>query len=157
MTSNLWGKPIWEFIHTFSFQIDEEYYTLNRDLICEILKVICTTLPCEFCNMHSKKYISNKLNGKELDTKDKLKAFFIEFHNSVNKRLHKPLFKEEQQNKYKTFNLNEKYKQFSRVYNGKMYNLKSFHFSKKRERTLYLIYKLINHCYKYVHQRNIKN
>lgn len=154
MSNNLWGKPIWEFIHTFCFHIDAEYYTLNAALICNLLQIICTTLPCEFCNSHAKKYISNKLNPRNLDTKQKLVEFFIHFHNDVNKRLHKPEFKYPE--KYQFYNLNEKYKMFSRVYNGKMYNLKSFNHSRKRDQVLRTILKLINHCYYYIQSRKKK-
>ncbi len=150
--TNIWGKPIWEFIHTFCFHIDAEYYTMNKQLICKVLEQICTTLPCEFCNTHARKYIVGNLNHIKIDTKEKLKSFFIDFHNNVNKRLNKKVFNDE--NKYLYYNLNQTYKQFSRVYNGRMYNLKSFHYSRKRENVLYLMKLIINNCYRYVKEKS---
>ena len=91
-----WGPATWAFIHTLSVSIKpEKIHILGPQMFAFIIR-ICNNLPCPTCSEHAKSYI-NKLMKDQSFIKDKQKfinAMYI-FHNEVNKRLKKQMFKYE--------------------------------------------------------------
>lgn len=87
-----WGRHIWFFFHSFAESIDSVCYIRNKDYVCNLLKQVCLHLPCPECSEHAKRYVYYSLHGKNIKTKDELKQYFYDFHNSVNIRTGKPIF-----------------------------------------------------------------
>lgn len=109
MTKEQWSVPTWFFFHGFAARIDEQFYKNNYKKIWNtIYKNICSNLPCPVCNYHANLYISN-LNYNEINTKDKLIRYLFNFHNSVNKRLNKSIYKFEDLDKYKYLKMSKTY------------------------------------------------
>tara|TARA_B100000035_G_scaffold116948_1_gene99133 strand:+ start:3698 stop:4294 length:597 start_codon:yes stop_codon:yes gene_type:complete len=115
---NIWGKPIWQFIHSICEKVKEDTFTEIKDGLIDILKQICTNLPCPDCSMHSTSYLSS-LSNQQIRTKNDLKMYFFYFHNDVNKRTGK---------KEESVNILELYE--SSILNN-MYNNFIFHFKEQ--------------------------
>lgn len=91
------GPGVWYTIHMLSFKAQ----TLKRQFeVAEIIKQLCNSFPCEICKEHCKDYIINNPIENYLTFLVKVDNKFLplglflwtwEFHNSVNKRLNKPL------------------------------------------------------------------
>ena len=108
---NLWGEPIWTFIHSICEKVkDDEFHKIKNDLI-ETLKLICTNLPCPDCSTHSKQYL-DKLYSSSIKNKNDLKMYFFIFHNDVNKRTGKSEESVEILKKYEIADLNNVYNRF---------------------------------------------
>ena len=99
-----WGISTWQLIHFIGENIDENFYKNNKKEIVNMTKTICFNLPCPHCADHAKFYLRS-INYNVLDTKEKFKRLFYNFHNVVNKHLNKEEFKYEDLKKYKTYNL----------------------------------------------------
>ena len=56
---------------------------------------ICMNLPCPDCSEHATAVMKN-VKRENIKTKKDLQLFFFDFHNEVNKRIKKPIFKEDQ-------------------------------------------------------------
>ena len=57
--SNTWGNSTWLFLHTFALKIKEEEFYIVKNEMIEIFKSICFVLPCPYCQLHAKQFISN--------------------------------------------------------------------------------------------------
>jgi FAD-linked sulfhydryl oxidase len=86
-----WGKYIWFFFHSLAENIDDKTFEKNKIYLCNLIKNICSVLPCKNCSDHAKKY-TKTLNHNTINTKSKFKSYLFEFHNNVNKRLNKKHF-----------------------------------------------------------------
>ena len=84
-TKSKWGIPTWYFMHTYAEKINPNYYKNNKIECFNIIRTICYNLPCPYCREHAISYLRRVPTGS-IDTKEKLKNFLWQFHNSVNKR-----------------------------------------------------------------------
>tara|TARA_B100000902_G_scaffold162469_1_gene157781 strand:+ start:1202 stop:1789 length:588 start_codon:yes stop_codon:yes gene_type:complete len=84
-TRSFWGSATWFFFHTISCRINNDYYAQNYLYVWNFIKRICNTLPCPYCQQHASNYTKN-VNMNQINTKEKLKKFLFDFHNSVNSR-----------------------------------------------------------------------
>lgn len=100
---NYWGPPTWIFFHSFIECIKPEFYKQNISTIISIIKNVCFILPCPFC-VKDAKQVMKSLNNKRVPTKEHMKQFLFNFHNSVNVRLRKPRFTNYDKYKYARFN-----------------------------------------------------
>lgn len=87
----LWGPPFWFFFHTLAEKVKPELFYANRDALFNIVREICSNLPCPNCASHAKQYINN-INFNTIRTKQDFIMMLYEFHNSVNKRKNLPIF-----------------------------------------------------------------
>jgi hypothetical protein len=71
----------------------DEYFDELKDDFLNMCSRICSNLPCPDCSEHASAIMRN-LNRGNIKTKKDLQMFFFDFHNSVNKRVKKPLFTE---------------------------------------------------------------
>tara|TARA_B110000285_G_scaffold226216_1_gene285612 strand:- start:51 stop:512 length:462 start_codon:yes stop_codon:yes gene_type:complete len=95
-----WGPCTWFLFHTLAEKIKEERFMELKPGLIDIIKNICSNLPCPDCKQHATAKIKT-LNDKAINNKDSLKKALLLFHNEVNKRLNKPQFIwEELNNKY---------------------------------------------------------
>ena len=112
--SKRWGTPTWFFMHTFAEHITDDFYKSNAKEICNIFMYMFQNLPCTECTKHAVQYSKLKLTPKMIQSKEDLKQFFYTFHNHVNKRLGKPIFKH--LDNYKKYNLYSIFNKFSHYF-----------------------------------------
>ena len=86
-----WGPCTWFLFHTLAEKIKEERFMELKPGLIDIIKNICSNLPCPDCKQHATAKIKT-LNDKAINNKDSLKKALLLFHNEVNKRLNKPQF-----------------------------------------------------------------
>lgn len=98
--SRIWATPTWYFFHTFAEKIHPVFYKKNVGPCFNIIKLICYNLPCPDCRYHATNYI-NKISIHDVSTKEDLKFVLFTFHNFVNSRLGKQMYRWEQLDKYK--------------------------------------------------------
>tara|TARA_B100000965_G_C19301838_1_gene630476 strand:+ start:29 stop:478 length:450 start_codon:yes stop_codon:yes gene_type:complete len=84
--SKSWGTPTWYFFHTLIEKVKEEHYNDVKGDILGHIKKICSVLPCPDCRDHASQYLSN-YNVGQMPTKNHMKMFLFNFHNTVNARL----------------------------------------------------------------------
>jgi hypothetical protein len=97
-----WGEPTWFFFHTIAEKIKPEYFAEYKNEVFEIIKNVCSTLPCPNCAQHATEYMQ-KINFQNIRTKEDLQIMLWAFHNEVNKRKGFTIFPiEELSAKYKT-------------------------------------------------------
>ena len=109
---NVWGPITWNLIHGLIEKLKEDKYV--RDLFF-MLRLLVSNLPCPSCSQHAEIYLSRTIVEK-LKTKKQLKDLFFMFHNNVNARTKKPLFKYDQLSKYEDVKLNEAFNKFKSIY-----------------------------------------
>ena len=117
-----WGPITWFFLHTLSVKMSKEHYFKVKNDLFKYIKQLCYCLPCPMCANHATHYIS-KLNAP--NSKDDFIKFLIDFHNSVNVKLNKPLFSHDQICKYKNVNLVLVFHAFKHIIQKQPYNPKA--------------------------------
>jgi hypothetical protein len=85
-----WGEPTWLFLHTMAEKVREERFAEIRAPMLNMLYMVCTNLPCPTCAEHAKEYM-NSLNFSAIQSKQKLREFFWNFHNMLNAKKGAPL------------------------------------------------------------------
>lgn len=115
MSPNIWGPPLWIFLHTISATISEEgYYAIGKQLFYFIVR-IAKSLPCPDCSQHASDFLKN-INPNSLVHKTDLVNMLYVFHNSVNKRKYKPLFYYPHMKYYERVSLIPAYNNFVSTY-----------------------------------------
>jgi hypothetical protein len=118
MSPSIWGPPIWAFFHTIAEKIkDDKFNAISGDLFMYIKK-ICTVLPCPDCSNHATNFF-RKINFAGVRNKNDFKNILYIFHNSVNKRKSKEMFKSHILSRYANENLINNYNRFVSVYKTK--------------------------------------
>lgn len=117
MLRDVWGNNIWYLFHTIAEKIDDNKFKESINDIEDVIKLICGNLPCPDCSKHASAEMA-KVNFKSMTNKKQLKTMLFNFHNYVNKNLKKPLFKEENLEKYKLANINLIINNFFIIFNS---------------------------------------
>ena len=100
---NIWGPPIWVFLHTLAAKIKEEDYNKLIPELFGLIKRVCSLLPCPECSQHATTFLG-KIQLKNLSTKkDFINTIYL-FHNSVNHKNKKPLYNYSNIDVYKNYN-----------------------------------------------------
>lgn len=124
MGNKTWGPIVWCFLHTLSFKIKEEHFKEQRDKILYLIKLIFANLSCPFCSKDASQ-LYQKTNIKYIINKESLIDFLFNFHNQINLKLRKPLFKKSELiEKYNNNKFSEVIKDFIDLYNKKSSNLR---------------------------------
>lgn len=111
-----WGNITWYLFHGIAEKIKEDKFSENKDLIIKIIKLVCSNLPCPDCSEHATTTL-NAVNFDSIKTKDNLKDFLFKFHNIVNQKTNKPVFKKEELDaKYKNIVMPIIFNYFFKVY-----------------------------------------
>ncbi len=110
-----WGTPCWIFFHTLAEHIKEEYYSSNYIEVIKIINRIIANIPCPLCKEHAINRMK-KVKVSDLNTKDKLKIFFYEFHNEVNKRNGQQVENMSILDNYKLYNMKSVYLNFINIF-----------------------------------------
>ena len=115
-SKEIWGNNIWYLFHGIARKINENKFKQNKEDIIFILKNICNTLPCPECSRDATALI-NKVKFDSINNKNDFELLIFNFHNSVNKKLNKPLFNfKEINNKYNNINIDALFNNFYIIY-----------------------------------------
>jgi len=112
----VWGPAVWTLFHVLVERINENSHPLLFLQLFQMIKRICTFLPCPDCAMDATIFLA-KIKVQELKTKHALKNTIYIFHNYVNAKKYKPLFNYSDLNKYKSLNFSFVINNFFRHYN----------------------------------------
>ena len=85
----VWGPAFWFSIHNGISNYPKNASKFWSNRMKNFIQGIPVMLPCEKCSNHAAAYIESKedIINEAVKNKDKLFKFFVDFHNSVNKRL----------------------------------------------------------------------
>lgn len=116
ISNQVWGNNTWYLFHTIAHKIKESSFLEIKDDLIFIVKNICSNLPCPECSKDATEKL-NKVNFNTINTKEDFKLLLFNFHNAINKKLNKQLFKfEDLDEKYKNANINILYHNFNIIY-----------------------------------------
>ena len=96
MSKQEWGNATWFLFHGLAMKVKDDYPNEYINILY-YFKKICNVLPCPDCKMHAMETI-HKANVNLINSNEKLKSYLWQFHNLVNKRLHKKYFTYEHHN-----------------------------------------------------------
>lgn len=119
--SSYWGNPTWALFHTLANHVSENSFPTIKNQLIHIIIQICKHLPCPECTIHAESFWK-KTNLRLIQNKQDLITVLYVFHNCVNKRKHKEIFKFAQLSIYDSYNLMQVYNEFVRNFhtNGNM-------------------------------------
>lgn len=130
-SKDTWGPATWTLFHTLAEKIKDENFNETKKELFSFIKRICFNLPCPDCAAHATQIIS-KVNSDSFATKEHLKMFLLNFHNSVNTRTGKrPFTVEEMNSRYSRANTFAVVPHFIHVFSHRVANVRllinSFH------------------------------
>jgi hypothetical protein len=117
MSPEKWGPPIWTLFHTLIERLNENDFHKNNvglDLFF-FIKRICRYLPCPECSQHASRFLDS-VKSESIKSKNDLKKIIYVFHNVVNVRKKKPLYKFEDVASYQNKNLVHIFNRFIQHY-----------------------------------------
>jgi hypothetical protein len=86
------GPPFWFTLHNGAAHLPKNISPISMHRIRGFIDGIPEMQPCLACSEHARTYIEkNKSKIEQMSTGDEVFAFFVDFHNFVNKRLGKKL------------------------------------------------------------------
>jgi hypothetical protein len=86
MSSYRWGPIFWAFFHIITLNYPDDPTGEEINLAKDLIKSIYYILPCRMCRDHYLENITaNPLKSDDTSSKNKFMAWFINFHNIVNK------------------------------------------------------------------------
>ena len=93
----------------------EDYYNNNYVEVIKIVNRIISDIPCPLCKEHAINRMK-RVKVSDLNTKDKLKIFFYEFHNEVNKQNGQKVENISILENYKSYNMTTAYINFINIF-----------------------------------------
>lgn len=89
----IWGPKQWYSLHNGAAQYPLNPTSIVRDRMKGFILGLPYTLPCQTCFQHAITYIESKAGELDLivSSRQNLFKFWVDFHNTVNKRLGKPI------------------------------------------------------------------
>jgi len=94
MSKQEWGNTTWFLFHGLATKLKPEYDSEYKTILKYFITV-CAHLPCPDCQLHAI-HTNNTAMLNKISCKNNLKDYFWQFHNKVNRRLHKKRFSIEQ-------------------------------------------------------------
>jgi hypothetical protein len=107
----IWGPPTWILLHTLAENIKSEAFNKSKIYLFNIIKNICLLLPCPISICQSKSYLE-KVQLYKFSNINDLKIMFFMFHNFVNAKNRKPLFKYQNMTMFQDINIMSAYNAF---------------------------------------------
>lgn len=89
-----WGQSAWNFMHVLASKIKHSEFNNQKDTIINIIKGICSNVPCADCRKHAERQM-RQLHSGSIQTKEDLINMLHDFHNKVNIRTNKPIYSKE--------------------------------------------------------------
>lgn len=94
LNQNLWGRPVWKFLHSLTLAYPLEPTKDDKDNNLNFLKALGRVLPCEICKVHFGRNLVE--NPPRLNTKKDFFEWAVDVHNEVNGRTGKKAWTYEQ-------------------------------------------------------------
>jgi len=97
----MWGQHLWGFIHTITiidFEDDDAQVRFSKEAM-ENLRGISACIPCHRCRAHYDFFFQTEIEGRDRFGRMELFRLFVEFHNTINQRLGKPIIDYEEARK----------------------------------------------------------
>ena len=88
----VWGPAVWTLFHTLAEKVNPNAYPIVFPSLFNIVSKICKFLPCPECSMDASIFLA-KIRVSDLKTKESFKKLLCVFHNTVNAKKRKPIFK----------------------------------------------------------------
>ena len=114
----LWGPATWTLFHVLAEKVNEHMYPRIAGQLFDVIKRICSALPCPECAQDATIFLA-KIKVHELKTKVDFKNMIYMFHNYVNSKKRKPLFKYINLEVYKRYNIVSVFNRFISFYHTK--------------------------------------
>ena len=114
----VWGPATWTLFHVLAENVNEHIYPRIAGQLFDVIKRICSALPCPECSQDATHYLA-KVKLHELKSKNDFKNFIYVFHNYVNVKKRKPLFKYINLEVYKRYNIVSVFNRFISCYHTK--------------------------------------
>ena len=114
----VWGPPVWTLFHVLAEKVNEHVYPRIVGQLFDIIKRICTALPCPECSQDASIFLG-KIKLHELKTKNDFKNMIYVFHNYVNSKKRKKLYNYSNLEIYKRYNIVYVFNRFISVYHTK--------------------------------------
>lgn len=88
----IWGPQLWFILHNGASKYPISASPIYKEKMKDFIKGLPFILPCEKCKIHAIDYIEDYKDKLDdiCSGREKLFKFFVDFHNSVNKRYNKP-------------------------------------------------------------------
>lgn len=90
---DIWGPSFWTTLHYISSSYDTNPNLSIRSTMKKFIQSLPVFLPCKECQDHAFEFINSSNLDKVVENRKELFTYFFNFHNTVNKRLKKPLMK----------------------------------------------------------------
>lgn len=116
----IWGPPTWRLLHTLAENIKTEAFNKSKIYLFNIIKNICLLLPCPISIYQSKCYLE-KAQLYKFNSINDLKIMFFMFHNFVNAKNRKPLFKYQNMTMYQDIDIMSAYNDFSNMHTNNIH------------------------------------
>ena len=101
MKKKEWANAVWFLFHTLAEKLKDEYAAAELPVLFGHIISICNNLPCPDCQGHAMAHMLRADKRVVTSSKENLKTFLWQFHNSVNQRIKLPFFsKQELDDKY---------------------------------------------------------
>ena len=88
---NLWGSPLWTFLHYLSLSYPENPTTDEQEIIYNFLASMQKIIPCEKCRNNFLKHLDS-MEVEVLTSRTNFVRWLFNIHNLVNKDTGKPNF-----------------------------------------------------------------
>lgn len=89
---SIWGPAYWSMFHFVPYAYEDMPNRSVKEAMKNFIRSIPVLLPCQSCRDHAFEYLTKSDLDVAVSNRETLETFFIDFHNSVNKRLKKPYF-----------------------------------------------------------------
>ena len=146
MKSNPWGYMTWSLFHTLIELLPEKCYNELGPKLLNIMKSLCTVLPCPECSEHATEYLRG-ITFNHLPTKQHFKIFLHQFHNTVNYKTRKPFHDETVLEQYKKGNIRVMYRNVYILFTKNYGNSRMMMYSVRRGRVLKNLNQFIQRYY----------
>lgn len=99
---SVWGPPYWYTLHTSAVHYPLYASPIVKERMKNRILAIPYEIPCALCRSHANAFIEIHKNTLDNIVSDRhsLGRFYVDFHNSVNKRYNKPEWTYEEAYKY---------------------------------------------------------
>ena len=114
----IWGPATWTLFHCLAEKVNEHMYPRIAGQLFDIIKRLCSALPCPECAQDATIFL-RKIKINELRSKNDFKNMVYMFHNYVNAKKRKPLYKYSDLEIYKKYNIVFVFNRFISVYHTK--------------------------------------
>jgi hypothetical protein len=114
----LWGPATWTLFHVLAEKVNEHIYPRIVGQLFDVIKKICSALPCPECAQDATQFLA-KVKVHELKSKADFKNMIYVFHNYVNNKKRKPLFKYNNLDIYKNYHIVSVFNRFISFYHTK--------------------------------------